>query len=213
MTLLSALADANQRELWTWQVNTGLQTPAGPIAGTQSASDMLLHLIGGEAAPLVLMKDLHHHFDPIVIRSLRDLYYRWRDSGGVAVLSATFRVIPQDLEREMAFLRLDLPSQEEMIREVERWQNDMAMDLPVSAMVASATLKGLTLAEARHGLNRLRGQTLDDLQTLRLLREEKKQLVQKTGTLEYIPNVPELEGLGGLENLRGGVVTLRASQG
>jgi len=151
---------------------------------------------------MVLMKDLHHHFGPVVIRCLRDLYYRWRDAGGVAVLSATHRIIPDDLEREMAFLRLDLPSPTEMTQEVERWQKDTEVTLPIPARVASATLKGLTLAEARHGLNRLRGSDLDEHETLRVLREEKRQLIQKSGTVEYIPNVPELESLGGLENLK-----------
>ena len=200
--LLNALAAHHGKALWVWKANTGLSTPSGPVEQTCEAEAVLNHLLTVDEAPLVWLKDLHHHYSAVVTRGLRDLYYHWRDRGGVALISATARVVPADVEREMAYLRLDMPNQHELTQEVERWMTDSGMSLPVSAKVISATMKGLTFSELRHGLMRVKNQKPDDSKVLRVLQEEKRQLVQKTGTLQYIPDVPNLEELGGLENLK-----------
>ncbi len=202
--LLSAIAEARGQELWVWQVNRGLARYAGSvIGGVSTAEEALGRLLNGEDLPIVWFKDLHHHYNPTVIRGLRDLYYAWRNRGGVAALSASTREIPQDLEREMAFLSLEMPSQEELAAEAERWLDDApAYREALSKDVIAATLKGLTLAEARHSLTRLGFQKTDQSRALRVLQEEKRRLISKIGTLEYIPEVPSLEQLGGLENLK-----------
>lgn len=200
--LLGDLAHAASKDFWTWDLNRGLVHDGMAEPETQEPERALAHLLAVDATPIVWFKDLHHHYRPVVVRALRDLYYAWRDHGGCAIVSATGQEIPGDLQREMAYLRLEMPGQRELSDEVERWQAEAKQELPVATEVISATLKGLTLSEARHGLNRLRNQKLEEHQVLRVLQEEKRRLVASTGTLEYVPQVPRIEELGGLENLK-----------
>ncbi len=200
--LLSVLAHAHGKELWVWKANTGLTAPKGEVEDTQTAEHALDKLRSLKKAPFVWLKDLHHHYRPVVLRGLRDLYYRWRDRGGVALISATVRAVPEDLEREMAFFCLDIPRPEEIRGEVERQLSEWTTPPDLPAHVISATLKGLTLSEIWHALTRLRNQNPDSSRVLQVLQEEKRQLIAKSGTLEYIPEVPTLDGLGGLGNLK-----------
>ena len=200
--LLEGLAKHYDKELWVWSVNLGLRRGTETIDQTRSPRDVLAWLAVCEESPVVWLKDMARHEEPEVVRGLRDLYYQWRDDGGFAVVSATSRQIPADLEREMAWFELDMPSQVELADAVEQWTTDWGMKVPLSKQIISATLKGLTLSEARHALIRLKNQPPEDGQALMVLQEEKQRLVAKMGTLEYIPHVPRLDELGGLSNLK-----------
>lgn len=199
---LITVCEAHNKVLWTWQANTGLCDPDGRmLEGTKAAEAALDAMLAMTEAPMVWMKDLHHHYRAEVLRSLRDLYYRWRDLNGTVVISAPHRAVPEELERESAFLRLDLPSQAEIAQEVEQWKQRNG-ELPLETQLISATLKGLTLSEVVHGLNRLKAEQADRDVALASLQEEKRRLLSKVGTLEFIPNVPPLDALGGLEHLK-----------
>lgn len=201
--ILSAASSARNQELWVWQVNTGLRTPSGQRAigkTAESAMESLLQESG--TLPIVWMKDLHHHYRPEVIRYLRDLYYHWRSHGGVVIVSATEYAVPLGLERETAFLRLALPGQAEIAQEVQLWSEKEHFDLELDLDVVSAMLRGLTSGEVSHSLARLRAEDARGTVALRALQEEKRRLVSKAGTLQYIPDVPLLSELGGLENLK-----------
>ena len=137
--LLVNLSEHHGKEFWTWSSSTGLVTPEGPQSRTSDAVSLLRFLMETDKTPLLWVKDLHHLYAPAVIRGLRDLYYHWRDKGGVCVLSATQRAIPQDLEREMALLKLDMPSQVELTEEVNRWYADLDTPPELSASVRNVS--------------------------------------------------------------------------
>ena len=200
--LLNALADHHQKTLWIWNINTGLISNNESISDTSDPLKAIQHLRQLDPTPYVWFQDLYHHYSPEVIRALRDLYYAWRDHGGTAFLSAPGRNIPEDLEREIAFQLLDMPNHEELKTEVERYLDNLDLPGDITADHIAATFKGLTLSEVRHGLTRLKSQKPPADQVMALLQEEKRQLISKTGTLEFIPDVPKLEELGGLENLK-----------
>ena len=200
--LLSVLAEERRQALWIWRSTTGITTPEGPVSQTREPDRALDYLLTIEDNPLVWFCDLHHHYTAPVVRGLRDLSYRWGDGCGVVVVSATRRAIPEDLEREMAYLLLDLPDAEEMAQVVEEQLPAIGTEIDIPINVITASLKGLTLSEAKHALTRVKNQKPEASRILRILQEEKRQLISKTGTLEFIPEVPEIKDLGGLENLK-----------
>ena len=200
--ILGDLADIGNRPYWTWQINTGLTRQGEIVPNTISPEQVLTYLLECDARPMVWLKDFQPHLDIHTIRQLRDLYGRWRLGGGVAVISATSVQVPLDLEREVAIYHLEMPNQAELMAEVERWEKETGQPLPVPKEVVAATLKGLTLNEAWHALTRTHSADQDNPHLLRMLQEEKRQLIQKAGTLEYIPEVPNIEQLGGLDNLK-----------
>ena len=175
--ILTAIGSARGQALWIWQANHGLTSPSGRIEGSQAAEDALAHLLREQGAPpIVWMKDLHHHYRPEVVRSLRDLYYAWRHRDGAIVVSATERAVPLELEREAAFLRMSLPDPEEIEAEVDAWSQQQAYDLQLSPQVVSATLRGLTRSEILHGLARIRADNVAGQAALTALQEEKRQI-------------------------------------
>ena len=201
--ILSSLADHGKKDLWVWDITGGLVSSSGKNWLFDSVEGMLEHLLKQDSPPFVLLKDLYHHFRPTVLRFLRALYYAWRDKGGAVVLSAVMRTVPEDLEREMAFLSLEMPSNEERLLEIGKRVALFGSEISVSKEAISSILKGLTLSEIGHSLSRLSSLDLkNEKELLKALQEEKKRLVQKTGTLELISHVPSLKELGGLENLK-----------
>ncbi len=208
--LLRALGSSRSQVLWTWQANLGLTVANAVIAGTKTAEAALGYLLEQEAPALVWMKDLHHHYRPEVLRSLRDLYYAWRHRGGAVFLSAIERNIPAELEREVVFLRLPLSDQAEIVARIRTWSQDQDFALDLDLDVASASLRGLTLGEVQHSLALIQSQGLHGQAALRLLQEEKRRLVSKAGTLQFIPEVPKTDEIGGLENLKEWLAKRRA---
>ena len=201
--LLEELARKNNKPFWIWKSSTGLVGPEGTVNGTREPGAALSALSALPEAPVAWLADIHHHFQPTVTRALRDLYYNWRDKGGFAVMSGTGSILPKDIEREVAVTHLPLPSQSELKNEAAQWLEKWGDDAPdLDPEIIGATMRGLTLSEFRHGLTRLKNQKPDQKRALLVLQEEKRQLINKMGTLEYIPEVPALHELGGLENLK-----------
>lgn len=200
--LLNELSKVLDLPLWTWSIGNGLVCNGEKQHRTEEPGAAILHLLHLDERPIVWMKDLHHHYTPLVVRLLRDLYYRWSHSGGCVVISAPERNIAQDMERETSYFDLGMPEYHELVQVVEAWSQETGITPGASAKVLGATLKGLTLNEARHALYRLSGDQVPADQHLLALQEEKKQLIAKIGTLEFIPKVPDIKDLGGLENLK-----------
>lgn len=201
-TLLSQLAAHRESAFWRWTLSEGLVGPDGPVADTHEPL-AAFKAVSALANPLLVwFQDLHHHFTPSVIRALRDFYYRRRELDGFAVVSAPGRFLPSDLEREMAYLFLEMPGRQELEQVYLDAEKSLNLSEPLDPAVVGATLKGLTLAEARHAVLRLKNDPSMRDNPLVALQEEKRRQIAKIGTIEYIPQVPGLSELGGLENLK-----------
>lgn len=202
--ILLDLARKKKKSLWTWQINRGLIGPDGPVAHTRAADLALDYLLATQDRPLVWMKDFHHLFSPQVQRRLRDLGQAWKHSGGAVILSSCQRRVPDDLERDMVVIPLRMASQEEMRLEVRHWLTDSGARFQdaFSLESISALLKGLTLTEARHALARVASRCETSEEALPLLKSEKRRMIERAGTLEYVSDVPPLHHLGGLESLK-----------
>lgn len=200
--ILSDLAGHHQKPFWVWQLNTGLQTTEGLQPDTKDPQKALAFLLNCHEFPFVWFKDLAPHLTAFTIRQLRDLYNKWRLRGGAAIVSGVEVQVPRDLEREVAIYHLEMPSHRELVEEVARWEADQQITLPLEKDVIAATMKGLTFNELIHALTRVHAGKFPADEWLPLLQEEKKQLIQKAGTLEFIPKVPKIEELGGLTNLK-----------
>lgn len=195
---LRALAMSQGCPLWHWQVNSGLSgLDEGDLSEPLAALSALTRI---EERPLVWFKDLNAHYSPAVTRTLRDLALQWRGSKGMIVLSAPVAEIPEEIRRDMALVRMEMPETaivRNLVVQVLQQQGIQHLD----ADLIAATLKGLTLSEVRYALTRLAADT-DPEVAMRSIAHEKRLLIEKMGSLEYIDQVPKLHQLGGLENLK-----------
>lgn len=208
--ILRTATENHELPLWVWRVGVGLETESGQTPATGTAEEVTGYLLRNETPAVIWLKDFHHHFSPTVMRALKDLYYDPNKQHMTLVLGTTTGYMPEDLEREAVLWQVGMPEGSEIAHEVAQWTEETQFKLEVEPGIIGAALKGLTLPEIRHALMRVRALEVPADRVLRVLQEEKRRLIQRTGSLEYIPNVPELDGLGGLENLKSWLQKRRA---
>ncbi len=217
LTLLARAAferRGGQVTMFVWSITEGLKRdgqahkpqPDGPRA-------ILDFIIGHDKPAFFLLKDYHEFVreSPEIRRRIRDLYYECLDTGKFVILCSPTRCIPDEINREVAFLELPRPDLRELedlvraeVRALSPGSRAPDAELPQQTIyVLSRALQGLTFNEARHALRRAaaRNEKLDP-SVVPLLEEEKRLVVRKTGLIEYVPETSGIEQVGGLEVLK-----------
>jgi ATP-dependent 26S proteasome regulatory subunit len=208
------------RPVWTWSATTGLTGPDGAVTGgTTDASRALDAALRQEEPALFVFLDLHAALgsdhrgaDAGVVRRLRDLAAAFQ-SGAVArtlVIVAPERRIPEDLSKDVTIVDFPLPTAAEIRATLDAMIDANAhsgrirveLDEQGRQRLASAA-RGLTLQEAENAFARAivadGTLTADDV---RVVTEEKRQTIRKSGVLEFIAPDLDLSDVGGLQNLK-----------
>jgi SpoVK/Ycf46/Vps4 family AAA+-type ATPase len=200
------LADVRSRmkdtELWTWSLTEGLRTgECGPVANTQSPRAALDFIIRHPDAAIFHLKDFHEPLreSPEIRRRLRDVYENCNDQGQYVVITSPVREIPEEVERSVIFVELrppDIVELVELVRETGAAREEVVYQL-------ARALQGLNLDEARFALRRAlaKDKTLT-AESLPFLLEEKRLLINRSGTIEFISEGKEMGDIGGLELLK-----------
>ncbi len=167
-----------------------------------------------------IFKDLHIYFGAHgrpasynVIRRMRDIITVLHESvkrKNVVLISPEL-VIPHDMQKEISVFDFPLPNVNEVIEMldkiiIENNLDDSALEYEDKEKLAKAVL-GLTLQEAEnafsraivqnHGINR---------DAIKIIFDEKNQVIKKTGILEFVKSNLNLNDIGGLENLKSWLV-------
>jgi SpoVK/Ycf46/Vps4 family AAA+-type ATPase len=171
-----------------------------------------LQAIGKLTNPaLVLLKDFHHALEePVVVRALRELGTKLKSAFTTVMLVGPVLKLPDELEKDVSVVDVPLPTRADLmqlLRDIARvvTKNKRAVvELTVEqaeSLVAAA--HGLTLNEAENAFakaiaenNRLDGNDL------RLILDEKSQVIRKSGLLEYYATDQALGDVGGLVHLK-----------
>jgi len=211
-TQLTHMADQTFKKpipLLVWSATTGLvdRRDNQVFAGTESPRSALDAVLRIETTIIVLFEDLHPFLtDPLVVRRLREVS-RSLDAGYSSMfISAPDLHVPRDLEKSMAVLELELPGPDELGTVLQR-----QLDRTPSAHLASADLgpalvraaAGLTENEASRTFARLLlNKTQVTTEHLGEVYEEKRQIIRKSGILDFVPPRGGLDQVGGLSNLK-----------
>jgi AAA+ superfamily predicted ATPase len=164
----------------------------------------------GEPA-LVVLKDFHPFLqDPVVVRALRDLAHELKSTFTTVLLLSPTLAIPVELEKEISVLDVPLPTYRdllqllreivELVRKNKRAQVELSKDDADQLLKAAL---GLTLSEAENAFAKAIARdgrlSKDDVA---LVLEEKRQVIRKSGLLEYYPADASLADVGGLGQLK-----------
>ncbi|NQU45265.1 AAA family ATPase [bacterium] len=226
---VSEIGDRLGKDVFTWSINSGiLPFKAGmdltPEArkGTKDPLMALRHVMQESTPSIFVFKDFHRHIrEAPLTRGLRDLAEQLRSSYSSVILLSPAVEIPSELEKDVTLVDYALPARQE-IRDL---LNDIAQDVrdnpnlevdlsngAQEAMINAAI--GLTLNEAENvfaktlvSTGRLTGQEVP------LIFSEKKQIVRKTGLLEYVTIREDIHNVGGLDRLKGWVHQRRLAFG
>lgn len=209
------------RKVFEWTLLDGLvdeknnSTPEDTKNGVQ-----VLDFIRRYKEPAIfILKDFHVYFggngrnvDVNVVRKIRDVLMNLKQSANPknVIFVSPQLFLPKDLEKDITIIEFELPSFEEisgMLQQMidanqDTGRIEIALQPEEKERLAKAAL-GLTLHEAENAFARAMVNdgklNVDDVE---LILEEKRQIIQKSGTLEFIRSDLNMENVGGLQNLK-----------
>ena len=203
-----------KRAVHTWSVTQGMKPPIPrPGAAPRSSSlspelETLAQLHEAPEGSVFLLKDFHPYMkDYRVIRLLRDLAARMRSRSQALILLAPSMVLPQDLEKDVTVVEFPLPSAEDISATLERVteaiKGNKSLDPSLTPVMRERVIKsaqGLTMDEIESVFARsLVEKKRFDLDAIL---QEKKQIIRKSGLLEYYAPEAGIGDVGGLELLK-----------
>ncbi len=198
--------------IWTWTLTEGMRRGDGkPEAGASSPREALDFIAVLKDAAIFHLKDFHEPLreSPEVRRRLRDLYQLCLDQKKFVVISSPVRFVPEELDRDVAFVELrppDLVELMDFVREEaeQAHARGAKVDNDKAALEQLArALQGLTIDEARHAVRRaLAANNHLGMESMPALLEEKRLLISRTGVVEFISDNTDIGQVGGLENLK-----------
>jgi SpoVK/Ycf46/Vps4 family AAA+-type ATPase len=220
LSALGEIAARRHKKLWEWTSTLGL-LPGGTSlqlskvrnAATRDPLAALDHVIEQAEPGIFVFKDLHPFLtskDPAVIRRLREVATALKSSPKTLVLLSPALELPIDLDKEVALVHFPLPGRPEMadlldrivadlrpVKQVEVDLDDLAREKLVGAVL------GLTLSEAENVFARIvvsEGRLSGESAARAVM--EKRQIVRKSGLLEYYEASEGMADVGGLEHLK-----------
>jgi ATP-dependent 26S proteasome regulatory subunit len=202
------------RTFHSWSVTQGMRPPvnrtSGPLKPTTLPGELEALAQIHEAAEYTafLLKDFHPYMkDYRVIRLLRDLAAKLRGRAQTLIITGPTLNLPPDLEKDITVMDFPLPDVAEiettLSKVMEAVKDNPNVDLTLDdaareRLVRSA--QGLTQDEIESVFARslVEHKRFD----VNVILEEKKQIIRKSGLLEYYEPDARLNDVGGLELLK-----------
>ncbi|WP_242395222.1 AAA family ATPase [Anaeromyxobacter oryzisoli] len=212
--ILADLARSHGKALLGWSATKGLRRldgAKGPLPAAQSPLDALAAVEKLSEPSLVVLEDFHPYLqDPQVVRALRDLAHALKSTYATAILLSPSLVIPPEVEKEISVLDVPLPTYgdllellKQIVGVVRRSENAKVELTNADADQLVQAALGLTLSEAESAFAKA---IATDGRLSRadvpLVLEEKRQVIRKSGLLEYFAPDAKLADVGGLDALK-----------
>jgi SpoVK/Ycf46/Vps4 family AAA+-type ATPase len=204
---VKAAAQATNHSLAAWSATTGLvDTSDGRVLAGEDPMEAVTALAALPDDTVAVFRDLHlflQDSNPVLVRALKDALVHAKAKGKCLVLVGCRRVLPPELEREFTTVELKLPGKQEL-------------GIVLDGICDSAKLKkakgdareqildaatGLTCVEAENAfaLSVVRNRAV----TPGTVATEKANAIRQNGLLEVVETSQSLDGIGGLDQLKG----------
>ena len=198
----------DERPVVRWTASQGFEPDIG--AGEEQTDPIvaLEAIKSQEEDRIYLMKDLPGYFsrDHRIERHLRDFYVQMKERNSHLVISYPLLELPPALKKEIYVVELELPTE----TDIADYLSDLLYSLGMVSTSAERViakgakgLRGLSFNEIRHLFYRIfsnKKMTLDTVMTE--ISEEKAQVLKKESCLEVDHGDFDIDGIGGLENLK-----------
>lgn len=211
---IGAICKNLNRTLHTWSVTQGMRPPVnrttGPAKTTTLPGELEALALIHEAPEMTvfLLKDFHPYMrDYRVIRLLRDLAARLRGRSQTLILTGPSLSLPTELEKDVTVIDFPLPT----AAEIEKTLNTAIIAASENPRVDVR----LDSVEKENLIKSAQGLTMDEIESvfarslverrkfdLGVVMEEKRQIIRKSGLLEYYEPDSHIKDVGGLELLK-----------
>src|SRR5215471_15888059 len=219
--LVKAACSQLSLPVFEWSIADGLSrcggnAPAGGatsqgILNTREPAQVLAHLETMTIDAAFVLKDFHRHVDdPVVIRRLRDVAQLFSSERRTLVITAPGIQFPPELEGLAEYVEIPLPDAKRLRQLVDQAftrlaeKHSLKQKLDPAGMTAVIeNLRGLTEDEAERAVSQaiISHYGLVPEMAVDVL-EAKKNLLRRSGMVEFVEASENMAGIGGLENLK-----------
>jgi len=216
--MLLDIAREHDKDIFEWSVTDGLRHLAKLHTKEpykELSRDPLValnHVLQSSVPALYLFKDFHLYLKkPEMIRQMRDVANTLRQTKKTLIIVSPVLDIPTELQKAVTIVDLPLPNSGDLVALLDRMirgtsrSRRLRVNLTADgrAQLVKAAL-GLTLDEAENAFARamVKDGTLDQTDIPAVL-EEKKQIIRKSGLLEYFSADETIQDVGGMDVLKG----------
>ncbi len=221
---VSKIASKLNKNVFEWSITTGL-VPAGTSIQSQKHKD------SATQDPLIALDNVIEHVDPAlyvfkdfhpflkgqnmsVIRRLREVATLLKNTFKTIVIVSPMFQITAELEKDITVVDFDLPKVNDFAallgKIIEEVKENPKLSVNINARMREQivhALLGLTLAEGENVLAKTLVQHRGfGEKSLEVINSEKKQIIRKSGLLQYYDAEEKLESVGGLDALKGWLI-------
>jgi ATP-dependent 26S proteasome regulatory subunit len=208
------------KSVFEWSVNTGL-VPAGTSLQSQKQRDTatedplvaLGNVIDHVEPALYVFKDFHPFLkcqNMSIIRRLREVASSLKNTYKTIVIVSPMLEMPPELEKDITIIDFDLPRAPDFTallhRIMEEVKGNPKLKVNINGQMKEQivhALLGLTLAEAENVLAKTLVQHRGfGPESLEVINAEKRQIIRKSGLLEYYDTDETMASVGGLDSLK-----------
>jgi SpoVK/Ycf46/Vps4 family AAA+-type ATPase len=214
------------RKLWVYSITTGLKNIAfintdklwretqrrGVLEDLKDPISLLENLRGRHADEgIFVLLDFHALLkDQMIQRLLKDVTLRFKEKRNTLVIISPVVELPRNMEHLACLIQFPLPRPEvlsaklESILETMRRRGTVVKLNPSERERIAAAGQGLTLAEFENALARalIKGRGCIGARIIDDIVGSKKQIISKSGLLEFFDTRETMDGVGGLNNLK-----------
>ncbi len=215
--LLMNLAGSLKKSLFEWSITDGLRCMTGSSGTSPSGKRsreplaVLNEILQTDISAIYVLKDFHTYLEaPELVRQMRDLGIALRRTKKTIVILSPVLTVPPELEKAVTILDMPFPTYEDLSELLNYTiggdgasrRFEVKLTAPERDLMVRAAL-GLTLAEAENAFAHaiVRDNVLDG-QDIPAIAAEKKQVIRKSGVLEFYEVPDNLAGVGGMDILK-----------
>lgn len=156
---------------------------------------------------ILVIKDVHHFFDnPKILSMLKDISHRILSGlEATIVMVSPIVCIPRELEKYMTVIEIGYLDDNEIEEVINDFINEYELPSIEKLLLEEMVLgfKGLSEYEIKNILALAYASDGSfNKSDLKLINEQKQQIIKKSGIIEMIPLKESLDDIGGLENLK-----------
>ncbi len=211
---------SKDRDLWEWSVVDGLKCN-GEVkkADIKTSLRALEYIDSLEGDGVFVLKDLYADLarpsqtqDQSLVRKLKDLVWKIKEDNFIktVIITGYDKFIPDDLQKDILIQHFDLPAKDELkqvlldLIEQNRHNPKLRFDVDEETInKLSDAACGLTLHEAENAFAlAIVKDGILNMGDISTIAEEKKQIIQRNGLLEFSMPKLKMEDIGGLNNLK-----------
>lgn len=205
---MQPLIQSKNYQALSWSITSGF-TNVFTQDVTEKVFDpivMIDKIMAKDEPTIYFVKDFHELWEnKQVKRKLRDYIENDDHIYKPIIITAPLFQLPPELEKDITVVRFDLPTRDDIINELEAIEDLLQKnDLPTptgrerDAIISS--LLGMTEVEIQNVLKK--SVSKHKRIALSEIVAEKEQVIRKTGLLEYITKLGDIENVGGMDLLK-----------